>query len=108
MLMSSGATPGIGATTISSRSFSKTLTGTAVASVMVAPPAGPMLPRASAWLYSGRVAEPDKPAPGSEEWWRRVLTDPKEHFEPLRRFFIHLPTIAIRSGTVESLERVLA
>ena len=34
MLMSSGATPGIGATIISSRSFSKTLTGTAVASVM--------------------------------------------------------------------------
>jgi hypothetical protein len=49
-----------------------------------------MLPRGWAWLYSGRVAEPDKPAPGSEEWWGRVLTDPKEH------------------GTVESLERVLA
>ena len=50
MLMSSGATPGIGVTTISSRSFSKRLMGTAVASVMSAPPAGPMLPRPGADL----------------------------------------------------------
>ena len=47
-----------------------------------------MLPLAPEWLYSDHVAEPDKPAPGSEEWWRVVLTD--------------------RAGTVESLERVLA
>ena len=51
-----------------------------------------MLPRGSAWLYSDRVAEPEKPAPGSEDWWRVVLTDPKAHFEPLHRFFIHLPS----------------
>ena len=38
------------------------------------------------------MAEPTKPRPGTEEWWRRVLTDPKEHFEPLRRYFIHIPS----------------
>jgi hypothetical protein len=48
------------------------------------------------------VAGTDRPKPGTEAWWRLVLTDPKEHFEPLRR----PATIAIRSGTVESLERV--
>ena len=91
MLMSSGATPGIGVTTISSRSFSNMLMGTAVGSVMAAPPAGPMLPLGSAWLYSDSVANPHKPAPGSEEWWRMVLT----------------ATIAIRSGTVDSLGSVV-
>jgi len=38
------------------------------------------------------MTEASKPEPGTEEWWRRVLTDPKEHFEPLRRYFIHLPS----------------
>jgi adenylate cyclase len=38
------------------------------------------------------MAEPAKPQRGTEEWWRTVLTDPKEHFEPLRRYFIHIPS----------------
>jgi adenylate cyclase len=38
------------------------------------------------------MAEPAKPRRGTEEWWRTVLTDPKEHFEPLRRYFIHIPS----------------
>ena len=34
---------------------------------------------------------PEAP-PNSEEWWRGVLTDPKYHFEPLRKYFVHLPS----------------
>ena len=37
------------------------------------------------------MANPDEAAPGSEEWWRIVLT----------------ATIAIRSGTVDSLGPVV-
>jgi adenylate cyclase len=32
------------------------------------------------------------PTPGSEEWWRTVLTDPKAHFEPFRRYFLRIPS----------------
>jgi adenylate cyclase len=29
---------------------------------------------------------------GSEAWWRLVLTDPKAHFEPLRKYFLRIPS----------------
>ena len=33
-----------------------------------------------------------RPPQGSEEWWHAVLIDPAYHFEPLRKYFIHLPS----------------
>jgi hypothetical protein len=76
-----------------------------------------MLPRGSAWLYSDRVAEPEKPAPESEDWWREVLisedalANAEFSGETLERRELTLrgrtATIAIRSGTVDSLGPVV-
>jgi adenylate cyclase len=34
----------------------------------------------------------DRRRHGSEAWWRSVLTDPKQHFEPLRPYFLRIPS----------------
>jgi adenylate cyclase len=34
----------------------------------------------------------DRRLRGSEAWWRSVLTDPKQHFEPLRPYFLRIPS----------------
>ena len=31
-------------------------------------------------------------SPGSEAWWQSVLTDPNQHFEPLRPYFLRIPS----------------
>src|SRR5919106_107013 len=74
MLMSSGATPGIGATTMSSRSFSKTLTGTAVASVMWCSSCKPdATPRVGVALQLAEERMPGQPTPDAErrQQWER-------------------------------------
>jgi len=38
------------------------------------------------------MAEGPRPPEGSEEWWRRTLTDPAYHFEPFRPLFLKLPS----------------
>jgi adenylate cyclase len=38
------------------------------------------------------MAEGHRPPEGSEEWWRRTLTDPAYHFEPFRPMFLKLPS----------------
>jgi adenylate cyclase len=37
-------------------------------------------------------APDERPAVGTEEWWRAVLTDPETHFEPYRNFWLRLPS----------------
>lgn len=38
------------------------------------------------------MGDREHPDRGSEEWWRAVLTDPREHFEPMRRYFLRIPS----------------
>ena len=38
------------------------------------------------------MADVALPGPGSEDWWRTVLTDPKAHFERNRDVFLRLPS----------------
>jgi adenylate cyclase len=38
------------------------------------------------------MAKEESPERGSEAWWRKVLTDPKEHFEPFRPYFLRIPS----------------
>lgn len=38
------------------------------------------------------MAEAQAPERGSEDWWRAVLTDPKEHFERMRPYFLRIPS----------------
>jgi adenylate cyclase len=33
-----------------------------------------------------------RPAPGTDDWWRAILTNPAAHFEPFRRYFLRLPS----------------
>jgi hypothetical protein len=40
----------------------------------------------------GVVADDAPLTPGTEAWWRAVLTDPTQHFEPLRNVFLRLPS----------------
>lgn len=32
------------------------------------------------------------PTPGTEEWWRWTLTEPGAHFEPMRPYFLRIPS----------------
>jgi adenylate cyclase len=36
--------------------------------------------------------EDPRPEAGSEAWWRVVLTDPTAHFEPMRKYFLRIPS----------------
>ena len=38
------------------------------------------------------MSDGGRPGPGSEAWWRSVLTDPKQHFEPMRPYFLRVPS----------------
>ena len=38
------------------------------------------------------MSDEGRQSPGTEAWWRLVLTDPKQHFEPLRPYFLRIPS----------------
>lgn len=38
------------------------------------------------------MSEEGRQKAGTEAWWRSVLTDPKQHFEPLRPYFLRIPS----------------
>ena len=40
----------------------------------------------------GSMADKERFEAGTEEWWRAVLTDPRWHYEPLRKWFLRIPS----------------
>jgi len=38
------------------------------------------------------MAEDERYEAGTEDWWRAVLTDPRWHYEPLRKWFLRIPS----------------
>ena len=38
------------------------------------------------------MADNERYEAGTEEWWRAVLTDPRWHYEPLRKWFLRIPS----------------